>query len=410
MRILYVSQYFPPEMGAPAARVHEVSREWVRGGTGVTVLTAFPNHPTGVVDPAYRRALRRGTMRETIDGIDVVRTWLYAAPNRRAHERIANYVSFFASAVVRGAALPRPDVVIGTSPQLLVGLAGWALARRYGRPFVFEVRDLWPESLPASGVGREGSAFYRTLAAIARFLYRAADLVVPVTEPFCATIRAHAPRARIAVVENGVDTELFRPIADRRIKQRLGLDRRFVASYIGTLGLAHGLDVLLRAARVLRDRAPDVAFLLVGEGADRERLETAARAEGLTNVRFTGQRPRAEIPEYIAASDACLVPLRPSPLFETVLPSKMLEFMACARPVVVGVSGYARALVEESGGGLGVTPDDHDGLAEVLLRLRDEPVLGDKFGESGRHFVVERFSRRAKAATYLAALREVAGR
>src|SRR5262249_5490592 len=196
-------------MGAPAAGVHELGREWVRAGHQVTVLTAFPNHPDGRVPPAYRAPRRRGTMRETMDGVDVVRTWLYCAPNRRPVERILNYTSFFVSAVLRGLWLRRPDVVIGTSPQLLVGLAGWVLARWFRRPFVFEVRDLWPESLPASGISRVGSPLYRALDALAGFLYRAADLVVVTAGPLQSEIAGRVPGARIAVVENGVDTELF---------------------------------------------------------------------------------------------------------------------------------------------------------------------------------------------------------
>ena len=409
MHILYVSQYFPPEMGAPGARVYELSREWVRDGHRVTVLTGFPNHPAGRVPEQYRRLLRRGTARERIEGIDVVRTWLYPAPNRFPIERIVNYASFFASAGLRGLWLTRPDVVIGTSPQLLVGLAAWLLARRFRRPYVFEVRDLWPESLPASGISHVGSPLYRVLDRMAGFLYRSADLVVPVAEPFRAVIASHAPGARMVVIENGVDTTLFRPQPDvPRIREKLGLHGRFVVSYIGTIGAAHGLDTILRAAALLKHRISSLLFLLVGEGAEREKLEAGARALGLTNVRFVGQRPRGEIPEYIAASDVCLVLLRRSALFELVLPSKMLEFMASARPVIVGVGGLTRSLVEESGGGICVTPEDHGELAEAVCRFHAEPDLGPRLGGNGRRFVLERFTREAKARAYLAALHELA--
>ncbi len=410
MHILYVSQYFPPEMGAPAARLHELSRDWVRAGHQVTVLTGFPNHPAGRVPEPYRRHLRRGTFRERTDGIDVVRTWLYTAPNRFPAERILNYVSFFVSAMLRGIWLQRPDVVIGTSPQLLVGLAALVLARRFRCRFVFEVRDLWPESLPASGISHIGSSLYRALNRMAGFLYRSADLVVPVSEPFRATIAAHAPRAKIVAVENGVDTMLFQPNGEPgEVKEGLGLQGRFVVSYIGTIGFAHGLDTVLQAASVLKERSPDLLFLFVGDGAERETLEAKGRAMALTNVRFVGERPRAEIPRYIAASDVCLVLLRRSDVFEKVLPSKMLEFMACARPLVVGVSGLARALVEESNGGICVTPEDYKELAEAVHRFRAEPNLGLKLGENGRRFVLDRFMRGAKARAYLSALHDVVG-
>jgi colanic acid biosynthesis glycosyl transferase WcaI len=408
MHILYVSQYFPPEMGAPAARVHELAREWLRMGHRVTVLTGFPNHPNGHVPPEYRRLLRRGTICEQVDGIDVVRTWLYPAPNRFPMERILNYTSFFVSAAVRGTWLSRPDVVIGTSPQLLVGAAAWAVARRYRRPFVFEVRDLWPESLPASGVSRIGSPLYRALDALAGFLYRSADLIVPLTERFRQIIARRSPQAPMAVVENGVDTSLFRPLRDRdALKVKFGLMDRFVVSYIGTIGFAHGLHAVLKAAAELKTRRPEVLFLLVGEGAEREKLQAEASALGLDNVRFIGQRPRSEIPEYVTASDVCLVLLRRSELFETVLPSKMLEFMACSRPVLVGVGGLARSLTEESGGGIYLTPESHEELAHAVCRLRDDARLVTQLGANGYRFVRERFTRAAKASAYLNALQQV---
>jgi glycosyltransferase involved in cell wall biosynthesis len=415
MRILYVSQYFPPEMGAPAARVYELSRRWVAAGHQVTVLTGFPNHPTGVIPPDYRRWWRRGTMREEVDGIDVVRTWLYPAPNRRPWERILNYTSFFASAAVRGLALPRPDVVIATSPQLLVGLTGWWLARVKRCPFVLEVRDLWPESLVASGVGHESSALVRTLARLAAFLYRRAARIVVVTEAFKTelTSRLGVPGDRIDVVENGVETDQFVPRADRDVlRWQLGLDGRFVAAYIGTLGYAHGLETVLRAAEEIQGMGgPDVLFLLVGEGADRGRLEQLAAQARLANVRFMDQQPREVVPTLINAADVCLVTLRRAPLFRTVLPSKMLEFMACGRPVVLGVDGYARALLERAGAGVFVEPENAGALATAVVQLARDPTRRSQLGENGRRFVASHFSRAATARRYLEMLDAlVAGR
>jgi colanic acid biosynthesis glycosyl transferase WcaI len=405
MRILYVSQYFPPEMGAPAARVHELSRHWVAAGHQVTVLTGFPNHPTGVMPPDYRRWWRRGTMREKVDGIDVVRTWLYPAPNRRPWERILNYTSFFASASARGLALPRPDVVIATSPQLLVGLTGWWLARMKRCPFVFEVRDLWPESLVASGVGQDTSGLVRALRGLAAFLYRRATRIVVVTEPFKAelTSRWKIPGARIDVIENGVETDQFAPPADREaLRQRLGLDGSFVAAYIGTLGQAHGLQTVLRAAERVRATGPrNVLFLLVGEGADKERLHEIAARAGLGNVRFMDQQPRELVPCLINAADVCLVLLRRASVFRTVLPSKMLEFMACGRPVVLGVDGYARTVLERADAGVFVEPENDEALAAAIARLARDPERCAKLGENGRRFVSVHFSRAATARRYL---------
>ena len=188
MEILYVSPYFPPEMGAPAARVHELSRHWVRAGHKVTVLTGFPNQPTGTVPPEYRGRMRRLVYKEWVDGIHVVRTWLLPLPNRRVHERILNYASFLLSSCLTGTFLHRPDIIIATSPQPLTGLVGWWLGRIKRRPYVFEVRDLWPESLTAVGAGTESALHIRLLRALSNFLYRSCDHVVVVTSAFKETL------------------------------------------------------------------------------------------------------------------------------------------------------------------------------------------------------------------------------
>src|SRR5579863_2454682 len=266
MKILYVSQYFPPEMGAPAGRAAELSRLWAQDDHEVTVLTGFPNHPTGVVPNAYRRKFRRLVTREDVEGVNVVRTWLVPFPNRKAYERILNYSSFCVSAATTGLLLDQPDVVIATSPQLLVGLSGWWLARCNGAPFIFEVRDLWPESLAAVGVGRSDSLLHRTLAKIAGFLYRHSDRIVVVTPAFKKHLIENwqVPEEKILVVENGVDANLFgrRPL-NVPLRRELGAEEKFVVSYIGTIGNAHGLETLVETATLLRERAPNVLFLLV---------------------------------------------------------------------------------------------------------------------------------------------------
>ena len=256
-------------MGAPSARAIELSRHWVAAGHDVTVLTGFPNHPTGVVPPEYRGKLRRLVMREMVDGIKVIRTWLLPFPNRRAYERILNYSSFCVSAAISGLFLSKPDVIVATSPQLLVGLSGWWLARAKRVPFVFEVRDLWPESLAAVGMGDPNSALHRILEKIAGFLYRRCDRIVVVTTAFKKHLieNWNSPPDKISIVENGVETDLFSPgDADRGLRKELGAEEKFVVGYIGTMGMAHGLETLIEAAARLQSSAPDVLFLLVGEG------------------------------------------------------------------------------------------------------------------------------------------------
>jgi glycosyltransferase involved in cell wall biosynthesis len=377
-------------------------------GHDATVLTGFPNHPTGVVPEEWRARLRHLHYTETIDGVRVVRTWLWPLPNRKAHERILNYASFCVSAAVSGLFLKKPDVVIATSPQLLCALSGWWLAWWKRVPVVFEVRDLWPESLAAVGAGSEGSILHRTLAAIAGFLYRRAHRIVVVAPAFKDHLIRYwnVPAAKISIVENGVETDLFRldPAAPE-VRKKLKLEDRFLICYIGTMGNAHGLDTLIAAAKELQTALPSATFLLIGEGADKERIVELAAASGLTNLMFLGQQPRETIPSYVSASDLCLVMLKKTELFKTVIPTKLLEYMACERPVVVAVDGQARKIIEEAGAGVFVEPEDSRALVEAIVELAKNPEQRRQMGASGRHYIVTGFSREKTARDYITVLK-----
>jgi colanic acid biosynthesis glycosyl transferase WcaI len=411
MKILYISQYFPPEMGAPAARVSELARHWVRSGHQVTVLTGFPNHPTGVIPVEYRSKFQHLISCEHADGINVVRTWLLPFPNRKAHERILNYLSFCLSASLTGSFLSHPDVIIASTPQLFVGLSGWWLGRMRKAPFILEVRDLWPDSITASGMGREGSMPIRGLRAVAGFLYRSCQHIVVVTPAFREDLVSMwaMPSEKISIVENGVETDLFTPDGGGdAAKSALGLQGRFVVSYIGTLGLAHGLSTVLQGAAQLQATLPEIVFLFVGEGADKERLVSLARDGGLSNVLFLPQQPRKKIPSIIRASDLCLVPLRKADVFKTVIPTKMLEFMACGRPVILGVDGQARKVLEEAQAGVFVEPENQAALTQEIKLLYQDRGLRQTLGRNGRNYIIEHLSREQTAKMYTNVLKKVA--
>ncbi len=415
VKILYLSQYYPPEMGAPAARASELARHWARAGNQVSILTGFPNHPTGVVPPEWQPRLRRLTYREQIDGADLYRTWLWPLPNRKAHERMRNYASFCLSAALRGLLIPTPDVIIGSSPQLLVALAAWWLAFAKDVPFVFEVRDLWPESLVAVGAGREDSLLHKTLAKIAGFLYERANRIVVVTPAFKDYLIQHwrVPAENIAVVENGVETTLFAPAPaseTRSLRQSLGIESKFLVSYIGTMGNAHGLETLLDAASALQQRRPEVHFLLIGEGAEKEQIKHQAQSRRLTNVQFLDQQPRERIPAFISASDACLVLLKKTDVFKTVIPTKMLEFMSCERPLLLGVDGQAREIVEDAEAGIVIEPENAEALAQAIERLVTSRQLGDTLGKKGRAYILNNFSRARTAEKYIDVLQRITGK
>jgi len=397
-------------MGAPAARAAELSRHWVRMGNEVTVLTGFPNHPTGVVPPEWRSRQNRLRYSEVVDGVQVKRTWLWALPNRKAHERIRNYASFALSAAFTGLTLPKQDVIIATSPQLLCALAGWWVAWSMRRPFVFEVRDLWPESLAAVGAGGEGSVLHQTLGAIAGFLYRRADRVVVVTPAFKDHLveHWHVPVEKISVVENGVETDLFRPDPKaEEIRKELHLEGRFLICYVGTMGMAHGLETLIAAAEEMQTVLPNATFLLIGEGAEKERIVELAAARGLTNIRFLSQQPRERIPAYVSAADLCLVMLKKTELFKTVVPTKLLEYMACARPVIVAVDGQSRLLVEEAHAGTFVPPEDSQALVRAICELERDRAKRDEMGASGREYIVAKLSREKTARDYVEVLEKL---
>jgi colanic acid biosynthesis glycosyl transferase WcaI len=412
LKILYISQYFPPEMGAPAARVAELSTLWTEAGHEVTVLTGFPNHPTGIVPPPYRRRMRHLVMQEQLNGVSVLRTWLLPLPNRKPHERVLNYSSFAISAASAGMFVSRPDLIIATSPQLLAGIAGYWVARWKRVPFILEIRDLWPESLAAVGVGGQNGLMYRTLERIAGFLYRRCDHVVVVTSAFREALVTNwgIPPDKISVVENGVDTHLFRPLENsRELRTTLREEGKFVVSYVGTLGLAQGLETLIEAAARVRACAPGIQFVFVGQGAEKQRLAELALHKALDNVRFLDQQAREQIPAYIAASDVCVVPLRKSGLFRTVLPTKLLEFMACGKPVIVGVDGLARKIVQDANAGIFVEPENSAALTDAILHLSRHPELCRALGESGRRYILQKFTRRQTAETYLQVLEDVIG-
>jgi len=391
VRILILSHYFPPEVNAPANRIFEHARRWAAVGHDVTVVTGVPNHPDGVLYPGYSN---RFLQEERIAGIRVIRTWMYLAANRGFSRRVCNYLFFGLMAVVGALRARRVEVVVATSPQFFVGVAGAVVAWLARARFVLEVRDLWPESIIQ--LGQLSSRFaIRLLESWETRLYRSADEIVAVSQSFVDHVaRRGVSRSRIHVVFNGVDFERFTPRPPcAALRAKYGLDGRFVAAYVGTLGLAHGLAVVLDAAELLKGQ-PDIVFLLVGSGADAERLREEVVRRGLQDkVRMPGLLPHDEIPDWLASADAALVLLRDLPVFDTVIPSKAFEYMAMRRPVVLAVRGEMRRMVACSGAGLLIPPEDAARLAEAVVRLRDHPGEAAARAAAGYAWVHREFDR-----------------
>ena len=399
MRILFLTHYFHPEGNAPATRVTEMTRRWVAAGHDVTVITGVPNVPDGVVYPGYRNRLLQ---RETHEGVEVVRVWAYLAPNKGTARRIANYVSFMLAATLAGLFARRPDVVIATSPQFFCGWAGVLVSSLRRLPFVLEIRDLWPESIEAVGAMRQ-RRLLRFLEWLEQRMYASASHIVTVGEGYRGKLVGRGvPRDRIDVVPNGVDLALFLAGGDGRgVRERYRLGGRFVVAYLGTIGMGSGLEVALRAARRLREQGrDDVRLLLVGDGAVREELEAGARAEGLDEVVFTGRRPKAEMPDFLAAADACLVHLTRTDLFKTVLPSKIFEAAAMRKPIVLGVEGFAADLVSDAEAGLCIEPENERELLEAVDKLAADPTLARRLGDAGYERIASRYTYDRLAVEY----------
>lgn len=409
MRIIFFSHYYPPEVNAPASRTSEHCRIWVRAGHSVTVITCAPNHPAGKIYPGYRNRLFQ---RETVDGVEVVRVWSYLAANEGFVRRTANYVSYMVTASLAMLKLPRADVYVSTSPQFFCGLAGLVAKTLKRKPWVLEIRDLWPESIVTVGAMKKGMAT-RFLEWLERLAYNKSDQVIAVTDAFVPHIAERsASGIMIDVIKNGVDLTLFQRTPDNdanAVKRRLGLEGRFVAAYVGTHGMAHKLDTILEAAALLKDEHPGIGFLLVGDGAERARLVERAAAMNLSNVRIAGQLPKTDMPGIWSATDVSLIVLKQSNTFKKVLPSKMFEAMAMSCPIVLGVEGEAKSLLDEAGAGIAVTPESGEELAAAVCKLAQDSSLCAQLGRQGEKFVRENFDRARLAERYLAILERTAG-
>lgn len=406
MHILFLTDNFPPEVNAPASRTFEHCREWVKAGHEVTVITCAPNFPGGKVFAGYRNAL---FARERMDGIEVIRVWSYITANEGFLKRTLDYVSFMCAAIPASFRVRRPDVVVATSPQFFTACAGYVVGALRRVPYVFELRDLWPESIRAVGAMKQ-SSLLDWLEKLELFLYRRAAAVVSVTHAFKRNLVARGIAAdKIHVVTNGADLALFRPRdKDAALAAELGLTGKFVAGYIGTHGLAHALTTLLDAARLLQDEGrSDIHLLFLGNGASKAALVERARELDLHNVTFIDTVPKAEVVRYWSLLDASIIHLRRTDLFKTVIPSKLFECMAMGIPVLHGVEGESAEIVTRDGVGLTFPPEDAAALRDRLVTLAQDEDLRARLGRSGVT-AAQGYDRAALAANMLSVISGVA--
>jgi glycosyltransferase involved in cell wall biosynthesis len=398
MRIIIVTHYFPPEIGAPQARLSALAAAWAANGDDVTVLTGMPNHPTGVIAPQYRGVIRR---REWRDGYRVLRTWLYATPNEGMARKTIGHLSFMVTSVLLGGRASGPaDVVVVSSPTFFAIGAGWLLARLKRARLVVEVRDLWPAIFSELGV-LTSRRVIRLLERLELAAYAAADTVIVLSDGFRANLIGRGvPADKVHTIRNGVCPGEFDPSApaDARLRARLGAGPAdCLVLYAGTHGISQGLTSVADAAAGLPGE--EIRFAFVGDGADKQRLLRRVTELGLRNVTLLPGIPHEQVPALLAAADICLVPLRDVPLFSSFIPSKMFEYLAAGKPVVGAVAGEAAQILREAGA-LVVPPADSAALSAAIQTLAAEPRRRQAMGRRGRCYVEKYFDRAALAGLY----------
>jgi glycosyltransferase involved in cell wall biosynthesis len=397
MRVLYLSQYFFPEMGATQIRAYENSSNWVRLGHQVTMIAEIPNHPAGIVPLEFRGKLYQ---RDTLDGIDVIRVWVKASPVKDFRNRMLFYLSYMVSASLAGLFLSRGhyDLIYASSPPLFVGGAALTISLLKRIPFIFEVRDLWPESAVALGELRSP----KIVAWATRFeeacYHRAKKVIVVTRGALTNLLERGVPVEKIELVPNGANTELFdyRKEDREKIRAELGLQNKLVAIYAGIHGVAQNLETVIEAARLLRQET-EIHFLLIGEGPRKRALEELVQNYHLSNVTMLPGQSHQAIPSYLSAANVAIIPLRDVELFRGTVPSKIYDAWACRLPILLSVDGEARQIMKQANAGQFIQPGDAQAIASALIAMKDNLEAWKVMGENGRDFTVRNYSRRAQA-------------
>ena len=402
MRVLFLTQFYPPEVGATQLRMHHFARRLAEKGHRVTVVTELPNHPKGIIFPGYGGRLFRRT---TEDGLDVIRLWVYTSPRKSPLRRILFYLTYMINAIIACLLLARGryDVVFATSPPLPVIVSAYVVSRFKRCPYVMDVRDLWPAVGVVVGE-LKGKTLLRVAERMEEFLYRRAVAITCVTRGFVEYIAGKGTdRGKIFYLPNGTMPEVFHPpeVTDKgqvspSLRRQLGLEYKFLVGFCGNHGVAQGLPSVMEAAHLLRGQE-DVSFLFVGEGPVKQQLLDMKERKNLDNVLMLPQVPIEEISDYINACDVMLVPLAKDEIFSSFIPSKMFDYMACAKPIILAVDGEARAIMEEAGAGVYVEPDNSGALRDTIIELRERPQPLARMGERGREYVLKHYLRDTQA-------------
>lgn len=408
MHILFLTDNFPPEVNAPASRTFEHAREWVRAGHQVTVITCVPNFPKGRVFAGYSNRLWQ---REEMDGIQIIRVWSYITANEGFVRRCLDYISYMITATLAALFVRKVDLIVATSPQFFTAVAGWMTGLLKRRPWVFELRDLWPESIRVVGA-MDKSSVLDQLEKLELFLYRRADAVFAVTQSFRDNLITRGiPAEKIHVITNGADLSRYQPMEkDENLLAQLNLQGCFIVGYIGTMGMAHGLDTVLDTTKKISQMGlADVRILMLGDGARKKSLLQRVEAEQIENVIFLETVPKSEVARYWSLLDVSLIHLKNDDLFKSVIPSKLFESMAMGIPVLFGVKGEAADIVSRYDVGLLIEPESSEEMSQALIELRNNHELRQQLSKNCQASA-QYFDRSTLAAEMLSVLQSIVGK
>lgn len=393
MKILFLTQYCPPEVGAPQNRIFEFAKQLKKFGHEITILTAMPNYPKGEIFEGYRD---KKIVKETIEGINIVRTGIYATKSKRFTKRLRNYLSFTWTSVARGTGnISNQDFIITESPPLFLGWSGYVLAKLKKAKFIFNVSDLWPESAIKLDV-LHNKSMIKASTWLEEFCYRKADAVTCQTKGIVENIVGRGFNDnKIHLITNGVDTELFnKDNRSEKLREEFGVKDKFAVVYAGIHGIAQGLEVVINSAEILKGQN-DIQFVFIGEGPEKPMLINMVKSKGLNNVTFLPMQSKKDMPSIIASMDATVVPLKRLDLFKGALPSKMFEALSSELPIVLAVEGEAEELINNANAGIVVEPENSEEIAKAILKLYEDRELRKQLGENGREYVKKYFSREA---------------
>lgn len=391
MKILFLTQYCPPEVGAPQNRIFEFAKQLKKFGHEVTILTAMPNYPKGEIFDEYKG---KKVVREEIDGIKIVRTSIYATKEKSFTKRLRNYLSFTFSSVFTGAKyIEKQDVIITESPPLFLGWSGYVLSKKKKAKFIFNVSDLWPESAVKLDV-LHNKALIKASTWLEEFCYRKASAVTGQTQGIVDNIVNRGfDKNKVHLITNGVDTEFFKKEnRDENFRKEIGIDGKFALCYAGIHGLAQGLEVIINAAEIVKEHE-GIQIVFIGDGPEKNKLINMVKQKGMKNVTFLPVQPKANMPRIIASMDATIIPLKKLDIFKGALPSKMFEALASELPIVLAVEGEAEKLINSAKAGIVAEPENHKEIAKAILKLYNDEELRNKLGDNGRKYVIDNYSR-----------------